>query len=125
MGSKVLGIYQRLSLAEKFFPKTTPASKKFKKMTKYSFFCKFFTRYDSLGNFELSHILGWGLAGLSFDKYQIAQTLQGRSCILCFETVLGMNKITPTPNPGPSHSPKIKKFPKTFFYLNDNLKKFI
>ena len=30
---------------------------------------------------------GWGLA-----------TLLGRSCILCFETVLGMNKITP-PHP--------------------------
>ena len=44
--------------------------------------------------------------------------MQGRSCILCFETVLGMNKITPIPSPPlptPSHSPKNKKFPKTFF----------
>ena len=89
-------------------------------MTKYLFFCKFFTRYDYLGNFELSHILGWGLATLSFDRYKIAQTLQGRSCIICFETVLKMNKITPTPlHPlhTPSHSPRIKKFPKTFFIL--------
>ena len=32
------------------------------------------------------------LAALSFDRYKIAQTLQGRGCILCFETVLGMKK---------------------------------
>ena len=82
-------------------------------MTKYSFFCKFFTRYDYLGNFDLSHILGWGLATLSFDRYKIAQTLQGRSCILCFETVLGMNKITPTTSP-PLTPPQIKKFPIFF-----------
>ena len=36
--------------------------------------------------------MGWGLATLSFDRYKIAQTLLGRSCILCFETVLRMNK---------------------------------
>ena len=46
-------------------------------MTKHSFFCKFFTRYDQLGNFEFRHILGWGLATLSFDKYKIAQTFRG------------------------------------------------
>ena len=81
-------------------------------MTKYSFICKFFTRYDQLGNFELSHILGWGLATLSFDRYKIAQTLQGRSCLLCFETVLGMNKITPIPFP----PPKNKKVFQNFFF---------
>ena len=77
-------------------------------MTKYSFFCKFFTRYDHLGNFELSHILGWGLAILSFDRYKIAQTLQGKSCILCFETVLEMNKITPTPSQPPKNKKELK-----------------
>ena len=46
LGSKVLGICLKLSLAKKIYPQTTPASKNFKKMTKYSFFCKFFTRYD-------------------------------------------------------------------------------
>ena len=54
--------------------------------------------------------------------------MQERSCLLCFETVLGMNKITPTPlHPlhTPYHSPKIKKIPKTFFYFNDILRKFI
>ena len=56
---------------------------------------------------------GWGLATLSSDGYKIAQTLQGRSCILCFETVLGMNKITPTPSP----PPKNKKGFQNFFYL--------
>ena len=30
----------------------------------------------------------WGLATLSFDRYEMAQSLQGRSCILCFETIL-------------------------------------
>ena len=78
-----------------------------------------------LGNFELSHIPGWGFATLSFDRYIIAQTLQGRSCILCFKTVLGMNKITPNTSPTPPHSRKIKKFPKTFLYFNDILRKFI
>ena len=46
LGSKVLGIYLKLSLATKFFPKTIHVFKKFKKMIKYSFFCKFFTGYD-------------------------------------------------------------------------------
>ena len=42
----------------------------------------------------------------------MAHTLLGRSCILCFETDLGMNKITPTPFP----LPKIKNvFQKNFF----------
>ena len=57
------------------------------------------TKSEKVCNFELSHILGWGLATLSFDRYEIAQTLQGRSCILCFKTVLGINKITHTPHP--------------------------
>ena len=46
LGSKVLGIYLKLSLAKKIFPQNYPRPKKFKKMTKYSFFCKLFTRYD-------------------------------------------------------------------------------
>ena len=29
-------------------------------------------------------------------RYKIVQSLQGRSCILCFETVLGINEITLT-----------------------------
>ena len=67
-------------------------------------------------------ILGWGLATLSFDRYQIAQTLQGRSCILCFETVLGMNKITPTTSPPPTPK-KLKNF-QIFFLFHDILRKF-
>ena len=47
----------------------------------------------------------------SFNMYKIAHTSLGRSCILYFETVLGMNKITPIPSP----PPKIKKVPKFFF----------
>ena len=85
-----------------------------KKMTKYAFFWKLFTRYDLLGNFELSHILGWESATLSFDRYKTAQSLQWRSCILCFETVLGMNKITPTPSPPPKNK---KIFQKIVFIL--------
>ena len=46
LGSKVLGICLKLSLAKKIFVQNHPLPKKFKKMTKYSFFCKFFTRYD-------------------------------------------------------------------------------
>ena len=85
-------------------------------MTKYSFFCKFFTRYDYLDNFELSHILGWGLATLSLNRYKMAHTLLGRSCVLFFETVLGMNKITPTPFPPPLIPHKLKNF-STFFFI--------
>ena len=70
----------------------------------------------------LSHILGWGLATLSFDRYKIAQTLQGRSCLLCFETVLGMNKITPTTSPPPTNK---KVFQKNFFNEMIFLKKLI
>ena len=40
-----------------------------------------------------------GLDTLSFNRYKMAQSLLGRSCILCFETVLGMNKSTSTPIP--------------------------
>ena len=36
----------KIKFGKKNFPKTTPVPKKFKKMTKYSFFCKFLTRYD-------------------------------------------------------------------------------
>ena len=46
-----------------------------------------------------------GLANPSFNRYKIAHTLLGRSCTLYFETVLGMNKITPKNK---------KKFPKNF-----------
>ena len=44
----------------------------------------------------------------------MAHTLLGRSCILCFETVLGMNKIIPTPFPPPKNK---KVFQKNFFHL--------
>ena len=57
---------------------------------------------------------GWGLATLSFNRYKIAHTLLGRSCILRFETVLGMNKITPTAFPPPKNT---KVFQKNFFNL--------
>ena len=57
---------------------------------------------------------GWGLATLSFNKYKKAHTLLGRSYILCFETVLGMNKITPTPFSPPKNK---KVFRKNFFNL--------
>ena len=56
--------------------------------------------------------MGWGLATIYFNRYKIAQTLLGRSCILCFETVLGLNNITPTPF---SSQKKIKNFQKLFF----------
>ena len=65
-----------------------------------------------------------GLATLSFDRYKIAQTLLGRSCILCFETVHGMTKNTPTPSPPLSNPQKLKKYLKTFFYINDILRNF-
>ena len=51
----------------------------------------------------LSHILAWGLATPSFNRYKIAHTLLRRSCTLCFETVLGTNKITATPSPPPKN----------------------
>ena len=41
LGSKVLGIYLKLSLAIKFILKPIPVPKKSKKMTKYSFFANF------------------------------------------------------------------------------------
>ena len=44
---------------------------------------------------------GWGLAAFSLNRYKVAHTLLGKSCILCFKTVLGMNKITPTTFPTP------------------------
>ena len=53
------------------------------------------------------------LATLSFYGYNIALTLLVRSCILCFETVLGVNKIIPTPTP----LQKIKKTQKINFCL--------
>ena len=56
--------------------------------------------------------MGWGLATLSFNRYKRAHTLLRRSYFLCFETVLGMNKITSTPSPLPKNK---KKFPKNFF----------
>ena len=70
--------------------------------------CVYFTLYLQ------GHILGCGLATLSFDRYKIAQTLQGRSCILCFETILGMNKIAPK-----------NKISKKFFLFSDIFKKFV
>ena len=51
--------------------------------------------------------MGWGLATFILNRCKIAHTLLGRSCTLCFETVLGMNKTTPTP-------PQIYKI---FFYF--------
>ena len=62
--------------------------------------------------FGENYLRGWGLATLSLNRYQIAHTLLGRSCILCFETVLGINKITPTPFPPPKNK---KVFQKNFF----------
>ena len=65
---------------------------------------------------------GWGLTTPSFNMYKIAHTSLGRSCILYFETVLGMNKITPIPSP----PPKTKKvFQKIFFYYMIFLKNFL
>ena len=55
----------------------------------------------------------WGLATLSFNRYKVAHNLLGRSCILCFETVLKMNKITFTP----TATPKNKKISKFFFII--------
>ena len=86
-------------------------------MTKYLFFCKFFIRSDKLVSFEWSHIMGWVWATLFFDGYKIVQSLQGRSYILCFETVLGINKITPGPFPPPFHPLKIKNFQKLNFLM--------
>ena len=63
---------------------------------------------------------GWGLTTPFFNMYKIAHTSLGRSCILYFATVLGINKITPTP----FHPLKIKKFSKKFFLFNDIFKKF-
>ena len=61
------------------------------------------------------------LATLSFNMYKIAHTLLWKNCILCFETVLGMNKITPTP----SSPPKNKIISKFFYYFNEIYKKII
>ena len=68
------------------------------------------------------YLKGWELATLTFDMYKIAHTLLGRSCILYFETVLGMNKITPTPSP---LNKNIKIFQQIFFICNNILRKFI
>ena len=57
------------------------------------------------------YLRGWGLATSSFNKYKIAHTLLGGSCTLCFETVLGINKITLTPSP-----PQRKNFQKIFLF---------
>ena len=57
---------------------------------------------------------GWGLTTFSFNRYKIPHTLLGRNCFLSFETVLGINKITPTPFPLPKNK---KNFPKNFFIL--------
>ena len=46
----------------------------------------------------LKHLLN-GLATLSFNRYKTAQSMLRESCILCFETILEVNKITPTPTP--------------------------
>ena len=45
------------------------------------------------------------LATLSFNRYKMAQSSLGRSCILCFETVFRMKEITLTLSP----PQKIKK----------------
>ena len=52
---------------------------------KYSFFANFSLVEEIL-------LKGWGLTTPSFNRYKIAHT---------FETVLGMNKITPIPSPLP------------------------
>ena len=66
--------------------------------------------------------MGWGLATLSFYRYKKAQTLLARSCILCFETVLGVNKIFPTPT---FTSENKKNSKNLFFVCNDILRKVI
>ena len=43
------------------------------------------------------------LATLSFNRYKMAQSSLGRSCILCFETVFGMKEITSNPIPTPKN----------------------
>ena len=43
--------------------------------------------------------------------YKMTQSMLGRSCILCFETVLGVDKITLTRAP----TTKNKKYIKTYF----------
>ena len=58
---------------------------------------------------------GVGLATLSFNRYKTAQSVLGKSCILCFETVLGMKKITSNPSPPPLISQKLKNFQKLSF----------
>ena len=47
-----------------------------------------------------------------------------RSCTLRFETVLGMNKITPTTSLPPLIPQKLK-ISKNYFYFNDIFKKFV
>ena len=46
MGTKSEKVCVCVCLTMKIFPQNHPRPKKFRKMTKYSFFCKFFTRYD-------------------------------------------------------------------------------
>ena len=54
------------------------------------------------------YLRGLKLAILSFNAYKMAQSMLGRILYLIFfETVLGINKITPTPY---SSTQKIKKF---------------
>ena len=77
---------------------------------------KYWNQLEEIRKFRVVLSSGVRLATLSFNTHKLAHTLLGRSCILCFETVLRMNKITPTPlHPLPSQ--KILKFPKTFFCL--------
>ena len=52
----------------------------------------------------------------------MAQGLLERSCILCFETVLGMNEITPAPFP-PTKNKNV--FQKNFFKELIFLKNFL
>ena len=51
----------------------------------------------------------------SFNRYKIAHTLLWRNCTLYFETVLGMNKITPIVFPPLKNK---KNFQKIFYFNN-------
>ena len=97
--------------------KITPTTSPPPTPNKLKNFQNFFLFNDILRKF----LRGWGLATFTLNTYKIAHTSLGKSCILCFETVLGMNKITPAPLP----PPKIKKvFQKNFFYFMIFLKNF-
>ena len=69
--------------------------------------------------FENFHSRGWGLVTLFYTRYKMAENLFGRSCILCFETVIGINEITPTSTP----TPKNKKISNFFLICNDIVEK--